>query len=123
MRHEGSLCAGANQRGKSIVYNTFNMIEFCPISAKSIPSKISMVRYLEAQTHTPTRTDDDSLMHTDTLAQMHTRSRARAPEGHSHMRWRVQQHRRDESIGDQRQKYQSDDRRPAANAKQRRAPL
>ena len=86
LHNGGRVCTCAYLRGKSILYATFSMTEIGPRSAKSIPSKISMVRYLEAQTHTPTRTGNDALTHTrtHTLVQMHT-ARAHAQERGTHV--------------------------------------
>ena len=115
----GEACtAGAQQRGQSILDVTLKTTKLLSMSSKSLPSKMTVIGYLQTQTNEHTPTHWKRRAHKHTLAQMHTRSRTSGQEGHSHMRRWVQRHRGDGSKGYQRRKHQSDDHRPAANVKQ-----
>ena len=99
LRNGGRLCAGAHLRSKSIFYITFNMTKLFAINAKSIPSQISMVRYLETQTHTSTRTSKHAHTHTHTRTSAHSLTRTRMREALTYEtmgavpRWRREQWR------------------------------
>jgi hypothetical protein len=79
LHNGGKLCtAGAQQRGQSILDVTLKMKKDFSMSSKSIPSKITVIGYLQTQTKPPPHT---GMRTAHTLAQMHTRINARRTRG------------------------------------------